>query len=115
MRQSIVLLLALIIGIALFAGCSGEKPSSDSGGETSIIGVWEYQYGGETYEFREDGTGVHIIAGYDNIEFTYETDEKTLSLTYTSDSAMFKTEYSVSGNTLNVKEYSGNDMIYTRK
>ena len=81
--------------------------------DNSIVGVWEYESGGFTYTFKEDGTGTYDVAG-NVMKFTYTADGTKLKITYEGSPAM-ELEYELSGDTLNVKDSTGNDTIYKRK
>ena len=55
MRRSIVLLLALLLGMTLLAGCGGGK-TADGGKEATIVGTWKAEIGGIEITYKEDGT-----------------------------------------------------------
>lgn len=99
-----------------------EEQRSDSAAETAkadatdtgLVGSWEYESGGFTYTFNDDGSGVYDVAG-NQMKFTYTAENSVLSITYEDTSAPTQLEYVLSGDTLNVKDSGGNDTIYHRK
>lgn len=99
-----------------------EAQRSDSATETKkadaidngLVGSWEYESGGFTYTFNEDGSGVYDVAGT-KMKFTYIAENSVLSITYEGSTAPMQLEYVLSGDTLNVKDSGGNDTIYHRK
>ena len=54
MRKSISLLLVLILGSILLAGCGGRPGSESEPKEPTIIGTWRDGFGWE-YTYTEDG------------------------------------------------------------
>ena len=50
-----------------------------------------------------------------NFPSTYTADGNKLSILYTGNTAPFETEYSINGDTLNVKDSLGNDTLYTKQ
>ena len=99
-----------------------EVQQSDSAAETAkadatdtgLVGSWEYESGGFTYTFNDDGSGVYDVAGT-QMKFTYTAENSVLSITYEDSTAPMQLEYVLSGDTLNVKDSGGNDTIYHRK
>ena len=99
-----------------------EEQRSDSAAETAkadatdtgLVGSWEYEIGGFTYTFNDDGSGVYDVAGT-KMKFTYTAENSVLSITYEGSTAPTQLEYVLSGDTLNVKDSGGNDTIYHRK
>jgi len=69
----------------------------------TLVGKWEYEGGGYTYEFKEDGTGTYSF-GETVMEFTYEDQGDKLSILYTGNTVPTVLEYSISGKNLNVKD-----------
>ena len=78
-----------------------------------ILGSWEYESGGFVYTFYDNGTGTYDVAG-NVMNFTYETNGSVLKITYEGSPAM-ELEYELNGDTLNVKDSTGNDTIYKHK
>ena len=109
MKKVLAIMLSVALVCLLFASCGG---SSNGGSETAntIVGTWEYESGGYTYVFNEDGTG-----NYNGAEFTYTTDGSKLAITYSGSTAPFETEYSIDGDKLNIKDSAGSDTIYVKK
>ena len=77
MKKAFAILLAMILGISMLTACGGSgsgngnnPPASQGSSEpsapaTTIIGQWEYESGGYTYEFKDDGTGTYTIGSDD--------------------------------------------------
>ena len=110
----------------MIAGCScsssgsssnssnSSSSSSSSSSSKDIVGSWEYQSGGYTYTFNSDGTGNYDVSGTKK-EFKYTDDGKELSITFTGDTAPMKLPYTVSGDTLTVKDSLDKDVVYKKK
>lgn len=89
------------------------KTSADNG----LVGSWDYaELSGMVYTFKADGTGSYDMFG-EVMNFTYEADGSTLTITFTDEDVDVPTElaYTIDGDTLNVKDSLGNDTIYKRK
>ena len=82
--------------------------------DSDIVGSWEYEGGGFTYTFNDDGTGVYDLVG-SQMKFTYTAENGVLAITYEGADAPIELEYELSGDTLNVKDSMGSDTIYKRK
>ena len=107
MRKGLKLLslaAVLVASILVLAGC----------GKKGLVGQWTSEVGNYTYTFNEDGTGNYAY-GDIKMEFTYTAEDGKLSILYTGNTSPFETEYTIGGNTLNVKDSFGNDTIYKRK
>lgn len=87
---------------------------AEPAGNSDILGSWEYESGGYTYTFNEDGTGVYDL-GTSTMEFTYEVTDTELSILYTGNTEPLVLEYEIDGNKLNVKDSFGKDTIYIKK
>lgn len=87
---------------------------AEPAGNSDILGSWEYESGGYTYTFNEDGTGVYDL-GTSTMEFTYEISDTELSILYTGNTDPMVLEYEIDGNKLNVKDSFGKDTIYIKK
>ncbi len=106
--RSMFLGLILCVGVFALTACGGEKEPE------SILGVWKDDSGNFIYTFNEDGTGEYNV--YQNpMIFTYTTEGKKLSILYNGNTEPFKTEFSIKGDTLNVKDSSGNDTLYKKQ
>lgn len=105
--RSMFLGLVLCVGVLALTACGGAK--SDS-----IVGSWKYDGADYTYTFNEDGTGEYNVYGNPMI-FAYTTEGNKLSILYNGNTEPFETEYSIDGKTLNVKDSSGNDTLYTKQ
>ena len=122
--NKIIAIFAAILMLLSFAACGDKTDSSaDNGSKTtaaaeskkaSIIGSWEYESGGYTYTFNEDGTGTYDTGGA-VMKFTYEATDTELSITYEGNTEPMVLEYTLDGDTLNVKDSFGSDTIYNRK
>ena len=106
--KALILALAVVSMMFALTGCGKSKEEKSSG--NSIVGTWTYQSGGYTYVFNEDGTGSYV-----GKDFTYKTEGNKISITYNGSTAAFESEYSINGDTLNIKDSFGNDTIYKRK
>ena len=135
MKSVSVKLLALLCAVILvcsLAACgnSGNTTDANTGSNTDantattaaaadtaadpIVGSWEYESGGYTYNFNADGTGTYDV-GSTVMNFTYELKGSVLSLLYEGNTDPLELEYEISGDTLNVKDSFGSDTIYKRK
>ena len=82
--------------------------------DTDIIGTWEFELGGFTYTFNDDGTGKYDVVG-GLMTFSYEADGSKLTLNYDDGLPSAELEYSIDGDTLNIRDSAGNDTIYHKK
>ena len=82
--------------------------------DTDIIGTWEFEPGGFTYTFNDDGTGKYEVVG-GLMTFSYEADGSKLTLNYDVGLPSAELEYSIDGDTLNIRDSAGNDTIYHKK
>jgi len=115
MSRVLIIMFAFFI---LFGSIFTYKYSSvntvTKGSVNPIVGSWQYEGGGYTYTFNEDGTGKYELGGT-SMEFSYETkDDNKISILYKGNTTPFETEYKVEGNTLNVIDSYGNDTIYKK-
>ena len=105
MKKSLLSIVLVCAFLLLLTAC----------GKKGIVGTWEYNTGGYTYTFNEDGTGNYAY-GETKMEFTYTASEDgKLSILYSGNTAAFETTYTIDGNTLNIKDSFGSDTIYKRK
>lgn len=105
MKKFFLTITLLCVSVLLLTAC----------GKKGIVGTWEYNTGGYTYTFNEDGTGNYAY-GESKMEFTYTaTEDGKLSILYTGNTDAFETTYTIDGNTLNIKDSFGSDTIYKRK
>ena len=86
------------------------------GGEliAKIIGSWEYETGGYTYTFNDDGTGSYAV-GENKMEFTYKDNGKAVEILYTGNTDASTYEYKIDGDMLIIKDSLGNDVKYKKK
>ena len=113
MKKVIAILLVLVLGCIALVACGQSEKSEDAtpaDPAKAIVGTWDYETGGFTYVFNEDGTG-----DYCGMPFTYTVDGNKLSILYDGNTAPFETEFEVNGNKLNVKDSLGEDTIYIKK
>ena len=110
--KGVLLTIVLCVSIVTLSACN-KGGSEDSKSKNPLVGSWKYQGGNFTYTFNDDGTGTYDASG-NNMEFTYKTDGNKISITYTGNTAAFETEYSIDGDTLNVKDSLGNDTLYKK-
>lgn len=82
--------------------------------DKDIIGTWEFEPGGFTYTFNDDGTGKYEVVG-GLMTFSYEADGSKLTLNYDDGLPSAELEYSIDGDTLNIRDSAGNDTIYHKK
>ncbi len=118
MKKALAILIIMILGITMLAACGGGGSGSATGSGAStaaIVGEWEYEFGGYVYEFKEDGTGTYTVGSDSVMNFTYKEDGKTLSLLYDGMSVPTEFEYTLDGDTLNIKDSFGSDAIYKKK
>lgn len=104
------LAIVAILLSALFALTGCEKSKSTN----PIVGTWKYEQGEYTYTFKEDGTGDYAFSST-KMEFTYTAQDGKLSITYKGSTAPFESEYSVNGDTLNIKDSLGRDTLYKKQ
>jgi hypothetical protein len=105
----IVLVMAALCSLV---ACGGKTQVDENA--APIVGKWEHESGGFTYEFKADGAGAYTIEGDEAMKFTYEDDGKSLSIKYDGDTAASGHEYSIEGDTLNIQEIMGTHS-YKRK
>ena len=110
MKKILALVLVMVLSIGFLAAC-GEK--EDDSGSASIVGTWEYENGGYTYEFKEDGTGTYDVGTV--MEFTYTAEDGVLSILYTNNTSPTVLDYTITGKKLNIKDSFGSDTIYNKK
>jgi len=116
MKKTIkVLAIVAVLIAAIFAltGCGNSKKETEAA-KDPIVGAWKYEYGDYTYHFNEDGTGDYSYYNT-KMEFDYKTEGNKLSITYKGSTAPFETEYSIEGDTLNIKDSFGKDTIYKKQ
>ncbi len=104
---SILVAVMLVASVFVLTGCGEEGSKSSS--SNPLVGSWKYNGMDYTYTFNEDGTG-----SYSNMEFTYSTEGNQISILYTGNTEPFVTEYSIEGDTLNVKDSLGHDTLYKK-
>lgn len=125
MMKNILKVLAILCAVMMvisLAACGGSDKGADTdtavtedtanAGE-AIVGSWAYS---DTYiyTFNSDGTGTYDVGGT-IMNFTYEANDNELSILYDGNTAPMVLEYSIDGDTLNVKDSFGEDTLYTRK
>ena len=111
--KAFAIITVLFAVMFALTGCQKFKKDAKKSSNT-IVGTWKYDGGDYTYHFNEDGTGDYSYYSA-KMEFTYKTEENKLFITYNGSTAAFETEYSIDGDTLNVKDSFGKDTIYRRQ
>ena len=109
----VAIITVLLATMFALTGCKNEKKDKKAASNT-IVGTWKYDGGDYTYHFNEDGTGDYSYYST-KMEFTYKTEGNKLSITCKGSTAAFETEYSIDGDTLNVKDSFGKDTLYKRQ
>lgn len=109
-----LIITMLLSAILVLAGCTEKKDSKTASNANPIVGSWKYESGDYTYTFKEDGTGDYSFSST-KMEFTYKTEGNKLSITYKGNTSPFETEYSIDGDTLNVKDSFGRDTLYKKQ
>jgi len=123
MKKLIVVLLVLIFGVTLIAGCGGDKSGSDKSGDSkggtenaTLIGEWEY-LSLYIFSFNEDGTGYSSVGDMKN-EFVYEEKDGKLDIGWVFSGEVYTHEeykYSIKGQELTLEEPDGSISVYTKK
>lgn len=94
MKKVLALAIALILVVAVFAGCS-------KGGSNAIVGKWAWEYEGlgevMSFTFNADGTGSMDAFG-ESEAFTYTVSGNTLNMTV--DGETEACNFSINGNTM---------------
>lgn len=111
--RALTIIAVLVIAMFALTGCGNTKKEKEKAVDP-IVGVWTYENGGYTYTFNEDGTGNYAYYST-KMEFTYKTEGNKLEITYSGSTSPFKTEFTIEGNTLNIKDSFGKDTIYKKK
>lgn len=112
--KALVIFAMLLATIMFLAGCENKSSSKEEAAKNPIVGAWKYEQGGYTYHFNEDGTGDYSYSS-SKMEFTYKTDGNKLSITYKGSTAPFESDFSIDGDTLNIKDSFGKDTLYKKQ
>lgn len=113
----IAVVMAMSLLVLTFGACGssgGSDTSSKAEEKTGIIGSWEYETGGYTYTFNDDGTGSYAV-GENKMEFTYKDNGKAVEILYTGNTDASTYEYKIDGDMLTIKDSLGNDVKYKKK
>lgn len=94
----IILVAIALVALIVLTGCGAKK---------TIVGDWEYENGGYTYHFNEDGTGTYM----GTMNLTYTEDNGAVTINFEG----YSLEGTWEGDVLNVKDSFGSDTIYKRK
>ncbi len=111
MKKFLAILMVLMMVLSL-AACDGGKGKEEE--TLTLVGQWEYESGGYTYTFNEDGTGTYSFGGTE-MKFTYEDKGNAFSLLYDGNTDATDYEYVIEGKTLTVTDSFGSPVVYTRK
>ena len=86
--------------------------STDS---NSVVGSWVNNDMGipVTMTFNADGTGKYEIAGQ-VMNFTYKTEGNKLSITFEGDTQPMNSDMTVNGDTLSMKDITGQNVIFKK-
>ena len=96
----IIFVAIALVALIVLTGCESKK---------TIVGDWEYENGGYTYHFNEDGTGTYM----DIMNLTYTENNGAVTITFEGmDNSL---EGTWEGDVLNVKDSFGSDTIYKTK
>ena len=130
--KSVLLTMTIIGMLTSFAGCGEEKEAlSNTASESSVsdstetvteaeteaaglVGVWEYEAGGYTYTFNEDGTGQYDLGGT-IMKLTYEDKGTILSILFEGNTDPMELENSMSDGKLIIIDSLGDEVVYNRK
>ena len=127
MKKCLALILVLALACMFMASCGGNG-NGGSGGDYSIVGVWDYsdaENGIETvYDLKDDGTGTYTMkVGEEEVtyELKYEVSDGHLLVTYVNNEIfteedVFDNEFSFQDeNTMIVKDSFGEELTYVRQ
>lgn len=108
------LLLILVGGVCVLAGCEKKENESKKSESSSnpIVGKWTYN-DSYTYSFKDDGTGTYDTGKM--MSFTYKINGNRISILYEGNTVPFETEFSIKDDVLNIKDSFGNDTLYKKK
>lgn len=109
--KSLLIITMLLSAILLFAGCGNKKDNKTS---NPIVGAWKSNEGEFTYHFNDDGSGYYDVYGT-KMDFTYTTNNGKISILFKGNTAALETDYSIDGDTLNVKDSFGKDTLYQKQ
>ena len=93
----------------------GQPITSDTGGrgESPLVGTWAYEEDSNfVYTFKANGTGTYVIYG-ETLKFTYTDNGSSVRIVFEDGPGVY--DYSVSGNTLTIKDSTGADVKYTKQ
>lgn len=88
--------------------------NSDTKGE-GIVGSWRFDDQGASlvFTFNADKTGTYDIMGQ-KMDFTYNDDGSDLNIKFNGDTNVTSTPYTLNGDTLTIKDASGEALVYKR-
>ena len=111
--KSLLFVFIVLVGVFALTGCAKEEKKEKY--DTKLVGQWAAEdFDVFIYTFNKDGSGDYQIGDQD-IKFTWKTEGKTLSILYMGDEYPVESEYEVDAKKLNIKDSSGNDVIYLKK
>lgn len=107
--------IALCVLLTAFSLCAcGDNNSGEKGGKASLVGSWEYESGGYTYTFNEDGTGSYDAAGKE-MDFTYTDNGDSITFSYEDTTEPSTYDYRIEDEVLYIKDSLDNDVKYIKK
>ena len=119
MKKLLLILISTILSCILFYGCSSdtvsresdEEETTQSGNDSSIVGIWSESIFDSGYIFESDGTGEDTFW---ELTFTYTADGGKLVIIYDSDTyGTVSYEYSVNGDILFMKRIAEDEETST--
>ena len=102
--KNILIIFVFLITIFTVVGCGKQKDP--------IIGSWELD--GFVYTFYEDNTGEYELFG-ETMKFTYEIDDKQVSLLFEGYNSPIVCDYRIEDDTLIIIDSFGSEVKYKKQ
>lgn len=114
-KTKIIINLFLIIFLSVFLLCGCKKNDNSK----LLIGTWYYSTSDKVrndifYEFKDDNTGKYYFYGESKV-FTYEIDDKKLTIKYEGGTNTNSFDYKIENNVLTIKDNNSTDVTYKKK